>query len=261
MTRLVKQFSWTPNIGPLIGLLLCGMLYSPAALGQLYSYTDANGVRVFTDQRPSGVRYTTVTPPSSAPATTPRSNSSQLFVYQKPGGERLITNLQHNDRALTLIATIGRPTASVRCGLPASEVMRPGHGPYADIISREALRHGLDPILIKTVIWVESCFDPNAVSRVGAQGLMQLMPGTAAELGVTDAFDPEQNIRGGTEYLARMLRRFDGQLDLALAAYNAGPGAVQRHGGIPPFRETRQYIERINAHYAQHRPAPIAVIE
>jgi len=98
-----------------------------------------------------------------------------------------------------------------------------------------AQRHGLDPNLVLAVVGVESAFQPDAVSNKGAQGLMQLMPGTARELGVTDALDPAQNLDGGTRYLRMLMARYGGDLGKALAAYNAGPGAVKRHGGVPPI--------------------------
>lgn len=115
---------------------------------------------------------------------------------------------------------------------------------YDPLIDRHARRTGLDADLVRAVIQVESAFDPSARSRKGALGLMQLLPGTARELGVRDVFDPEENIRGGTDYLRRMLDRF-GRVELALAGYNAGPGAVERHGGIPPYRETRDYVSKV----------------
>lgn len=116
---------------------------------------------------------------------------------------------------------------------------------YSELIGSYAQKHGLDPSLVRRVIEAESNFDPKSVSKKGAMGLMQLMPETARELGVTNPFDPEQNIAGGTKYLARLLKQNRGNISLALAAYNAGPGAVRDHGGIPPFPETKQYIAKI----------------
>lgn len=116
------------------------------------------------------------------------------------------------------------------------------------VIEREATRHSISPDLVRAVIQVESAWNPHAISPKGALGLMQLMPETAAELGVTNPFDPEQNIRGGVAYLKRLLDRFDGNPELALAAYNAGPGAVQKYGNrIPPYRETQQYVRKIKS--------------
>jgi hypothetical protein len=111
-------------------------------------------------------------------------------------------------------------------------------------IEENASRHELDPRLVQALIQVESGYNARALSSKGAMGLMQLMPATARELAVADPWDPEQNVRGGTSYLRRMIDRF-GELDLALAAYNAGPEAVARHAGIPPFDETRAYVSKI----------------
>lgn len=118
------------------------------------------------------------------------------------------------------------------------------------LIEEAAQRHGVDPGLVKSVIKVESNFDPTAVSQAGAKGLMQLMDGTAAELGVSNSFDVTQNIDGGVAYLAKQLRRFQGDERLALAAYNAGAGAVQRYGGVPPFAETQAYVQRVLSYYS-----------
>jgi soluble lytic murein transglycosylase-like protein len=112
-------------------------------------------------------------------------------------------------------------------------------------IARAGHRYSVDPSLVKAVIHVESLFDTTAVSPKGALGLMQLMPRTAALVGVDDAFDPWQNIRGGTRYLGYLLKRFKGDLELSLAAYNAGESTVRRYGGMPPYRETRSYVKRV----------------
>jgi len=112
-----------------------------------------------------------------------------------------------------------------------------------------ARRHGLDPDLVVAVAAVESGFRPTAVSPKGAQGVMQLMPGTARDLGVTDPLDAAANVDGGTRYLRDLLARFDGDLSKALAAYNAGPGAVARHQGVPPYRETRDYVKKVLRRY------------
>lgn len=118
-------------------------------------------------------------------------------------------------------------------------------GRFQSEIESSAHESGLDPALVRAVIHAESAFNPAALSPRGAQGLMQLMPATARELGVTDAMDVAQNIRGGVDYLARMLHLHEGDETLATAAYNAGPGAVRRHQGIPPFAETEAYVKRV----------------
>ncbi len=119
---------------------------------------------------------------------------------------------------------------------------------YDDVILRAANATKVPAELIKAVMLVESGMNPRARSPKGARGLMQLMPGTASDLGVADSYDPEQNVHGGARYLRRMLDTF-GDNRRAIAAYNAGPGAVQRHGGIPPFRETKYYVEKVLKYY------------
>ncbi len=116
---------------------------------------------------------------------------------------------------------------------------------YADIIRAAGIEYGVDEAFLRAIMHAESAFNPRALSIAGAQGLMQLMPGTASDMGVLDAFNTEQNIRGGARYLALLLRDFGGNERLAAAAYNAGPGAVQRYGGVPPYAETMVYVERV----------------
>ncbi|GAB6180043.1 hypothetical protein JCM14036_13620 [Desulfotomaculum defluvii] len=116
---------------------------------------------------------------------------------------------------------------------------------YEAIVEKAALRHGMDPALCKAVAKAESDFKPGATSGAGAMGLMQLMPATARSLGVTNPYDPEQNVEGGVRYLKSLLERYQGDVKKALAAYNAGPGNVDRHQGVPPFEETTRYINRV----------------
>ena len=147
---------------------------------------------------------------------------------------------------------MGLPPAAVR-GFVSDEVLdevaAPAGGDLRDLAAAVARRHGLDPDLVMAVVSVESGFRPQAVSPKGAQGLMQLMPKTASSLGVTDAFDPAQNLDGGTRHLGQLLTLYGGDLTRALAAYNAGEGAVHRHGGVPPYRETRAYVKRVLERY------------
>ncbi|RDS84551.1 lytic transglycosylase domain-containing protein [Dyella monticola] len=116
---------------------------------------------------------------------------------------------------------------------------------YKDVIHQASLESGVDEAFIRAIIHAESAFNPRAMSLKGAQGLMQLMPGTANNMGVLDAFDPTQNIRGGARYLALLMRNFNGNVRLAAAAYNAGPAAVQRYNGVPPYAETQVYVQRV----------------
>lgn len=119
----------------------------------------------------------------------------------------------------------------------------------ADAIREAAAKHGVDPRLVAAVARRESAFNPKAVSRVGAVGLMQLMPETARYLGVNNVYDARENLLGGARYLRTLLDTFNGDLDLTLAAYNAGPGAVQKYNGIPPYRETKAYVAAVRATY------------
>ena len=124
---------------------------------------------------------------------------------------------------------------------------------FSDEIEAAADEFAVDDALIRAIIHAESAYQPEALSPKGAQGLMQLMPATQAELQIVDVFDPLSNIEGGTQYLSRLLAQFDQSVELATAAYNAGPGAVQEYGGIPPYKETREYVRRVKILYRRYR--------
>ncbi len=131
---------------------------------------------------------------------------------------------------------------------PSGQAVRPlGVASYTQQIQQSAQKYGLDPKLIQSVMQVESDGNPNSVSRAGALGLMQLMPSNIQEAGVTNPFDPTQNIDAGAKQLSSALSEFGGNLDLALAAYNAGSGAVKKFGGIPPYAETQNYVRKVRA--------------
>ena len=163
------------------------------------------------------------------PAWAALPASVGVRVETRPDGLKVITNEGAEHRARRFAMQLVR--------VPNQEL-----GP---MIERHAQAQGLEPKLVKAVIQVESGYNPMALSNKGAMGLMQLTAGTAQDLAVDDPYDPEQNVRGGTSYLRKMLDRFQDRLEIALAAYNAGPGAVERHGGIPPYPETRNYVQRV----------------
>jgi soluble lytic murein transglycosylase-like protein len=184
-----------------------------------------------------------------------RVSGNTITVTLRQGGEATF------DRSL--VATIGpdevpEPSpaiaAAATSGVAAPVRIPLEARPFAELIESVALRHGIDPALVHAVIEAESNYRPAAKSRVGARGLMQVMPSTARELGVARAsqlFDPQQNIEAGVKYLKELLVRFNGDLPTAIAAYNAGPGAVTRHDGIPPYRETQDYVRKVLSNFQQ----------
>jgi soluble lytic murein transglycosylase-like protein len=136
---------------------------------------------------------------------------------------------------------------------PASPAGGPVDGQFSELINGAAKKYGIDPALLKGLIRQESGFNPNAKSPAGAAGLCQLMPGTAAALGCRNPFDPAQAIDAGAKYLSQQLRAFGGDPRKALAAYNAGPGAVRRYGGVPPYAETQHYVRAVMGYAEQYR--------
>lgn len=175
----------------------------------------------------------------------PAAAGDWIYLQRLPNGVTSYSDRKPESGAYSKIAISGRPTATASCLGLTKDSMQARADSYEPVIRKHATAHGLSPKLVSAVMRVESCYDSRAVSRAGARGLMQLMPATARELGVHDSFDPDQNIGGGVRYLSMMLNRFNQDLKLGLAAYNAGPEAVAAHKGVPPYPETRNYIARI----------------
>jgi soluble lytic murein transglycosylase-like protein len=166
------------------------------------------------------------------------------------------------DQQLTQASASGPGVLSTPAATPLPGASG-GDGPYKAEIDAAAAKYGVDPALLRGLIRQESNFDPNAGSPAGAQGLCQLMPGTAAALGCTNVHDPAQNIDAGARYLRQQLDAFGGDVSKALAAYNAGPGAVKRYGGVPPYAETQNYVRQVQAYadgYRGQSPQPAAAL-
>ena len=184
-----------------------------------YAFVDENGVRNYSSKRPSGVANVTVT-----------RTEFPIFAM---------------DTCYACGLTAGVNFGSVRLNTQA----------YQSEIQLAARQHGVDEALVRAIIHAESAFRANARSNKGAQGLMQLIPATASRFGVSDPYDPAQNISGGVQYLAWLLKRYRQDTTLAAAAYNAGEGAVDRNGGVPPYAETRLYVQRVAQLLERYRTA------
>jgi soluble lytic murein transglycosylase len=162
---------------------------------------------------------------------------ADVYQYIDANGTISLTNVPNDPRYQRIISELPRSRSVI------------SDGELEPVIARHSRAHRLHPALIRAVIKTESDFDPLAVSRAGAIGLMQLMPQTAMRLEVRDSYNPDENIGGGTKYLRQLLDRFNGNLPLALAAYNAGEQAVERYRGLPPIAETRQYVKKVLRYY------------
>ncbi len=187
--------------------------------------------------------------------------SARVAVGRALVGAAILACAPHDARARIVLVQTERGPVWTNVPEPAGPALpRPGARrlPFLALIDQHAAEHDVDPRLVEAVIACESDFDPMAVSRAGAEGLMQLMPATQERLGVQDPFDAEQSVAAGTAHLSELLNEFGGDWTLAVAAYNAGSGAVRRAGGVPRFAETRQYVRKIH-HYLGFLGATIAL--
>jgi soluble lytic murein transglycosylase-like protein len=207
--------SFSNSVAILVGtLVLCAV----PAQGQIVSYMDSDGKRIFINSNPA------IYIPKPVKTVVPKG--------------------------FTLLGNASRTTQNSSAAAPdMSAVEQANRQKIEEMIREVSARYRVDPALVRAVIQTESNWNSSAVSRKGALGLMQLVPGTAQQLGVNNAFDPKQNLDGGVRYLHTLLERYNGDLDRALAAYNAGPTAVDRAGGIPRYRETREYVHKVTDSY------------
>jgi len=212
------------------------------------SVTPANTVQ--------GSPVSAVLPPlTSAPAMpmpyqAPRLVRGQVYSYIQDGIRHYASRPPRGGVGITAMRTIKYSFMETcyACGVKPGvnfNTLRLNTAAYQAEISAAAKDYGVEESIVRAIIHAESAFNPNALSRVGAQGLMQLMPATARRFGVGNAFDASQNIRGGVQYLAFLLKRFNGDVSLAAAGYNAGEGAVDKYKGVPPYSETQRYVQRV----------------
>ena len=177
--------------------------------------------------------------------------SAQIYAWRDSSGTLVLSDRRLDSGAVTYSVP---DTPTVRITRPITSNV--GYERFEPLVQEHATRHGIRPDLVRAVIQVESGFNPRATSPKGAMGLMQLMPGTARDLGVINPYDPYENIRGGTSYLRQLLDRYEGDEELALAAYNAGFKSVDRYGGqVPPYQETQAYVRKVGAAADIERPS------
>lgn len=232
------------RVGPTLLLMTAALLLcAPGARAQIIPQEE-NGRTVWVND---------ATPEQKAALRAARPQPARVLVYWSNTEKRWKPAPPPNTRTMrsarSAAAEVNRLMARPAAPAPSGGTRAVSSAAIDTAIAQAAARHGVDANLVRSVVRVESNFNPNAVSHKGAMGLMQLMPATAHSLNVTDPFDVQQNVDGGVRHLKHLLQNFNGDVRLSLAAYNAGAGAVQRHAGVPPYRETRNYVKRITEMY------------
>jgi hypothetical protein len=232
-------------------LLLVSFVAPPTIAGEIYSYLDANGVRVYTDKMPvNRSRLKVYSPPSSESA---KSRSAKIYKCIDSKGVIHYTD-KPKSSCYQLIYLGGSDIPPFSSFVESDDSLSKKSEHYKTLIQDVATGTRLEPALLHAVIQTESAYNPNAVSPKGAVGLMQLMPATAKRFGVTDRRDAASNVYGGARYLRHLLELFNHNLELALAAYNAGENAVKRYNNqIPPYRETRNYVKKVMRLYRAYQ--------
>jgi membrane-bound lytic murein transglycosylase B len=251
-----------------IFVIACMLLAAPAAAGTVYRCASADGTSSFSSERVAGADCTVVSSfkPSttvavndttgSAGSNTPRRVTGQVYSYVKDGVRHYTSNRPRGQVDTLRTISYSYIETCYACSKRSSVnfgTVRLNTSAYGEEIAAASKKYGVDEAVVRAIIHAESAFNPKALSRAGAQGLMQLMPATASRFGVGDAYDARQNISGGVQYLAWLLKRFDGDLTLAAAGYNAGEGAVDKYKGVPPYAETKRYVERVGVLAARYR--------
>lgn len=204
---------------------------------QLQNYVSTMNKPAVTPQAPTGEGV-----PSFANVLQQSAGATKFgsLVTRKPSAD-VMAKIFNAQQTANVPDLSGLPNVNTSANAPKSQILK--------MIDSIANKHGVDEKLVRALVKQESGFNPKATSHCGAMGLMQLMPATAKGLGVTDAYNPVQNVDGGVRYLKGMLQKYNGNVVLALAAYNAGPGAVDKYDGVPPFKETQNYVKSILANY------------